>query len=153
MAVPIITQISPTYGYYQGGTSVVFTGSGFQIGVTSLVVSFDGVNATNVVVASDTSMTVVAPAISTWAEVPVVVTTNGGVSNSVSFYATQSSVVPDARYSVTNPFFDGEAAYVVLGPWTFAQPLQILGLPNAAHGGTKKYLMIDTADNKLYYET
>jgi hypothetical protein len=98
MTVPIITQISPTYGYYKGGTPVVFTGTGFQTGVTSLVVSFDGVNATNVVVASDVSMTVVAPELSSWAEVPVVVTTNGGISNSVSFYATQYTLLFKFRF-------------------------------------------------------
>jgi len=154
MAVPVITSINPIYGFFRGGTSVVFAGSGFQTGVTSLVVSFDGVNASNVVVASDVAMTVVVPEISSSAAVPVVVTTNGGVSNVVTFYATVSPSVPGASYSVNNPFFDPTAKYVVFAEWTFATPPVTLNIPNTAHAGSLKYLMVDTADNnKLYFET
>jgi hypothetical protein len=123
MAIPSITKVNPIFGYYKGGDVLTLTGTGFQTGVTSLVVSVGGLPCSNVVVASDTSLTAVVPALSAPSEFPLVVTTNGGMSNAVSFYAT-SSVVPSGKFSVVDPFVDPDADYVFFGQWQFAkQPI------------------------------
>src|SRR5207302_4268800 len=56
---PTATSISPTGGPTGGGTSDTITGTNFVSGAT---VSFGGVAASNVVVASDTSITATTPA-------------------------------------------------------------------------------------------
>lgn len=120
MAAPTLTKISPIYGYYKGGDVLTLTGTGFQTGVTSLVVSVGGIACSNVVVASDTSLTAVVPALAAPAEFPVLVVTNLGTSNAVSFYAT-STTVPSGKFSSVDPFLDPDADYVVFGQWQFAK--------------------------------
>ena len=56
---PTATSIAPTFGVLVGGTAVTITGTGF---VALATVTFDGVPATGVVVASATSITATAPA-------------------------------------------------------------------------------------------
>jgi len=92
-----ITSITPTYGSFTGGTVLTFVGSGFQTGVTSLVVAFNGIPSTNVVVASDISMTAVVPALPAASEYNILVTTNLGVSNSVAFYAISVAELPSGN--------------------------------------------------------
>jgi hypothetical protein len=55
---PAITSVTPTSATTAGGTSVTLTGSGFAAGAS---VSFGGAAASNVVVASDTSVTATTP--------------------------------------------------------------------------------------------
>jgi hypothetical protein len=57
--VPVVSAVSPSSGSTAGGTSVTITGSGFA-GATA--VTFGGSAGTNVVVLSDTSITVTSPA-------------------------------------------------------------------------------------------
>ncbi len=56
---PKVTKVAPASGSTAGGTSVTITGAGFSGGVD---VTFGGVDATNVVVKSDTSLTATSPA-------------------------------------------------------------------------------------------
>ena len=74
--VPVVTAISPTTGAIAGNQPFTLTGTGFT-GAT--VVSFGTVAGTNLVVTSDTSITVTSPAIAAGV-VDVTVTTPGGVS-------------------------------------------------------------------------
>jgi IPT/TIG domain len=76
-AVPAVTSIAPASGPVAGGTSVVITGSGFK-GATG--VSFSSIAAASFVVNSDTQITAVTPVGATGANLPVIVTTPGGVS-------------------------------------------------------------------------
>ena len=57
--VPTVGSVSPAYSWLAGGTHVTITGTGFA-GTTAVL--FDGVAATSVAVASDTTITAVAPA-------------------------------------------------------------------------------------------
>lgn len=56
---PTITSISPKEGPIDGGTKVIITGSNFKQGAS---VTFDGAVASNVIVESDTRITVITPA-------------------------------------------------------------------------------------------
>jgi hypothetical protein len=56
---PTVSSVTPNSGSTLGGTNVTITGTGFLSGA---VVEFDGVRATNVVVASSTSITATTPA-------------------------------------------------------------------------------------------
>lgn len=58
---PTVTSVSPNTGTKAGGTSVTITGTGFRVGTTPFVY-FGGKAATNVVVASATSVTCSTPA-------------------------------------------------------------------------------------------
>lgn len=58
---PTITSTSPVSGPIAGSTSATLTGTGFRTGTTPIV-TFGGVQATSVVVASATSITCVTPA-------------------------------------------------------------------------------------------
>lgn len=55
----VVTDVSPTHGDLAGGTVVTLTGTGFT-GATSVL--FGSTEATDIVVASDTSLTCIAPA-------------------------------------------------------------------------------------------
>ena len=71
---PTVTGVSPSSGSINGGTSVTITGTKFAGGAT---VTFGGVAATNVVVASDTRITATAPAHPAGAVNVVVTNPNG----------------------------------------------------------------------------
>jgi hypothetical protein len=73
---PTLTAISPISGPAAGGTSVTITGTGFLAGGAS--VAFGASAATNVIVVSDTQITVTAPAGS--GTVNVTVTTSSGTT-------------------------------------------------------------------------
>jgi hypothetical protein len=75
-ALPVITSLSPANGAVAGGDAVSITGTGFT-GATD--VSFGGVSGTNLVVNSDTSISVTSPA-GTAGDATVVVTTPAGDS-------------------------------------------------------------------------
>lgn len=77
-AAPTVTEVSPTVGSADGGTSVAITGTGFT-NVSSVI--FGGTAATSFTVNSDTTITAVAPASATGI-VDIVVTTIGG-SNAI----------------------------------------------------------------------
>ena len=59
VAPPAVTTVSPSSGPSAGGTAVTLTGTDFTTGAT---VTFGGVAATNVIVASATSITLTTPA-------------------------------------------------------------------------------------------
>ena len=81
---PTVSGVSPNTGASTGGTVVTVTGSGFVSGSTT--VTFGGVAATGVSVASANSLTATSPAYSTpsGAQVDVVVTTSGYGSSAVN---------------------------------------------------------------------
>lgn len=74
--VPVVTSISATTGKIAGGETFTITGTGFT---NASVVHFGAVAGTSLVVASDTSITVVSPA-QVAGVYDISVTTPGGVS-------------------------------------------------------------------------
>ncbi|HEY3844012.1 MAG TPA: IPT/TIG domain-containing protein, partial [Acidimicrobiales bacterium] len=92
-ALPSVTAVSPTFGPAAGGTSVTVTGTGFLSGAT---VRFGPTAATNVVVASPTTITATAPA-GTAGAVNVTVITPGGTSAT----GTANQFTYDATPTVT----------------------------------------------------
>jgi hypothetical protein len=79
LAAPVVSSVTPNLGPPAGGTAVTIAGTGFT-GATS--VRFAGQPATNVVVASDTSITCKTPPASRDGPVSVSVTTPGGTGAS-----------------------------------------------------------------------
>ena len=77
LSPPVVTAISPARGPDSGGTIVTVTGSGFT-GTTA--VDFGTVQAANVVVVSDTSLTAVVPPVASAGSVDVTVTNPLGTS-------------------------------------------------------------------------
>ncbi len=80
VGVPTVTSVSPNSGATTGGTAVTITGTKFATGAT---VTFGTAAATNVVVASSTSITATTPAGSAGA-VTVTVTNTGAQSGSLA---------------------------------------------------------------------
>ena len=80
-AVPTVTSVSPSIGETTGGATVTLTGTDFT-GATGI--SFGAATATNFVVNSDTSISVVAPAVASTGVVDITVTTPGGTSSTSS---------------------------------------------------------------------
>ncbi|GAA3607738.1 hypothetical protein GCM10022223_24640 [Kineosporia mesophila] len=79
VGAPTVTNVAPSGGSPNGGTSVTITGTGFSgAGVGAPTVKFGTANATNVTVNSPTSITATAPAGT--GTVFVTVTNNGGTS-------------------------------------------------------------------------
>ena len=98
VVVPTVSSVSPKNGPAAGGTAVTITGTNFATGAT---VTFGGTAATNVVVASSTSITATTPAGSAGA-VTVTVTNSNGLSGSLASAFTYiapptvSSVAPSS---------------------------------------------------------
>jgi hypothetical protein len=89
---PTVSSVSPNSGSTNGGTAVTITGTNFAAGA---MVTFGGTAATNVTVASSTSITATTPAHAAGA-VNVVVTNTGGQSGTLSsgFTYTSSTSTP-----------------------------------------------------------
>jgi hypothetical protein len=97
VAAPTVTSVSPNSGSTAGGTAVTITGTNFASGAT---VTFGGTAATNVVVASSTTITATTPAQAAGA-VTVTVTVNGqsgSLANAFTYLAapTVTSVSPNS---------------------------------------------------------
>ena len=93
VATPTVTGVLPNSGSTAGGTAVTITGTNFVTGAT---VTFGGTPATNVVVASSTSITATTPAGSAGA-VTVTVTANGqsgSLANGFTYTATVTVATP-----------------------------------------------------------
>ncbi|MEO5974866.1 MAG: IPT/TIG domain-containing protein [Ilumatobacteraceae bacterium] len=82
VATPTITSISPVSGPIAGGTTVTITGTNLN-GTT--LVTFGARDGTSLVNVSATSITVVNPSHAAGFEAPVIVTTPGGSSNSLTY--------------------------------------------------------------------
>src|SRR6202012_5738577 len=80
VAAPTVTSVSPNNGPVAGGAAVTITGTNFAAGAT---VKFGATLATNVVVASATSITATTPA-GTAGAVTVTVTNSSGQSGSLA---------------------------------------------------------------------
>ncbi len=97
--VPVITGISPSSGTAAGGTSVTITGTSFT-GTTGVTIG--GAAASNVVVVSDSQITLTTPA-GTGPNNSVVVTSPGGISSEMIMftYIPVPTVTTDAVSGVT----------------------------------------------------
>ncbi len=87
---PTVTAVSPNSGPASGGTAVTITGNNFQAGAA---VSFGGTAATNVTVATSTSITATTPAEAA-GTVNVVVTNSDSQSGTLSNGFTYTSLAP-----------------------------------------------------------
>ncbi len=125
-AAPTAASLLPDSGPSAGGqTNVTLTGTGFVIGATT--VSFDGAEATDVVVVSDTELTLTTPA-GTAGPANIIVTTVGGPSAPAPLYTyfdapTATDINPpsgpvtgiEATVTGTN-FPDGDTSVLVVLP-------------------------------------
>ena len=125
-ATPTAASLLPDSGPSAGGqTNVTLTGTGFVIGATT--VSFDGAEATDVVVVSDTELTLTTPA-GTAGPANIIVTTVGGPSAPAPLYTyfdapTATDINPpsgpvtgiEATVTGTN-FPDGDTSVLVVLP-------------------------------------
>jgi heme/copper-type cytochrome/quinol oxidase subunit 2 len=102
-AAPVISSVSPASGPMAGGTTVTITGSGFQNGAS---VTFGGLSATSVVVASASTITATTPAHPT---------------------GDQPDLAVDVR--VANP--DGQSA-TKTSAFTYQAPASVLGMTGIA---------------------
>ena len=110
---PTVSGLDPVSGPTSGGQTVTITGSGFGPGT---LVGFDGLAATDVTVAGDTTLTAVTPAHPA-GPVDVVVTTTGGSSS-------------PGRYSYVPPAAAGPSVAVISpdsGPTDGGQPVVVTG--------------------------
>jgi hypothetical protein len=96
---PTVASVSPNSGTTSGGTSVTISGSGFASGAT---VSFGGAAATNVNVASGTSITATTPAHAAGA-VDVVVTNTGNHSGTLTSGYTYVVPTPAPTIASVSP--------------------------------------------------
>ncbi len=99
VAPPTVTAVSPSSGPPSGGTSLHITGTGFLAGAT---VSFGGTAATNVTIASATSITATSPAHAVGA-VNVVVTNVGPQSGTLTNGYTYSVTTPAPAVTSISP--------------------------------------------------
>ncbi len=104
---PTVTSISPTSGTTNGGTAITITGTGFLAGPT---VSLGGTAATNVGVASSTSITATTPAHAAGA-VTVVVTNTDSQSGPLSSGYTYTNPVPQITTLSPSSVTAGSAAF------------------------------------------
>ena len=101
-AAPTISSVTPNSGTTAGGTSVTVTGTNFTSGAS---LSFGGVQASNVVVASSTSITATTPAHAAGA-VNVVVTNPDNQSATLTNGFTYTSAPPGETVLLVDDFND-----------------------------------------------
>ncbi len=89
---PGITSVAPAVGTSLGGTAVTVTGSGFVSGAAGVnTVTFDGVEATSLVVVNDTTITCITPAGAAGASIAVGVSNgngSGALNGGFGYHAT-----------------------------------------------------------------
>ena len=100
--IPTFSSIAPITGTTVGGTPVTITGTGFTGAST---VTFDGINAGTIVVASDTRITATTPAHAAGA-VNVVVTTGGGAATGTGAFTYVTPIVPTTVPTSTPTFLN-----------------------------------------------
>jgi hypothetical protein len=129
---PTITSVFPSSGGTNGGTVATITGTNFAAGAT---VTFGGVAATDVVVASSTMITAVTPSGSAGA-VTVGVTVNSAAASLVNGFTYASNNILASgplKVSSTNPryFADGTGNAIYLtGAHTWQDNVDGWGIPN-----------------------
>ncbi len=113
-APPTVTSISPTSATHGGGTPVTITGTGFVVGAT---VRFGATLATNVVVASPTSLTAVTPAGTVAALVNVSVTNADSQSGTLAsaFRFVDTGVVTVTVITPTTGPLEGGTVVTITG--------------------------------------
>jgi IPT/TIG domain-containing protein/FG-GAP repeat protein/VCBS repeat protein len=86
-ALPVLTAVAPVRGNDLGGTTVTLTGSGFSANAAgACTVLFDGVSASDVIVASDTSLSCKTPPGTAGATVAVRVSNANGFADLAAAY-------------------------------------------------------------------
>lgn len=137
MVVPVVTSVSPQSATTFGNVTVTVVGTGFVVGASE--VFFGDLLATNIVVASATSLSCTAPPLEHVDGVYVTVVTAGGISQSNAaslFYYL--SALPAPTYTITNIFFDPLANYTFYGNVNFARaPIT----PSGGGGGSFAWLL------------
>lgn len=125
---PVVTSLDRDEGPETGGTAVTITGEKFIAGAT---VTFDGVAATSVVVASGTSITCVTPA-GTAGAIDVVVATIGGEDTLAGGFTYVAAPVITDKGVGESGYISGEAAtaggdksFTIKGTG-FVEPLTVL---------------------------
>jgi len=108
VTVPSVTSVAPTSGPAVGGTAVTLTGTNFVSGAS---VSFGGTTATNVVVASNTSITATTPAHAA-GTVNVVVTNPDGQSGTLTSGFTYTSNQQPGPPPATNSGSGGGGCFI-----------------------------------------
>lgn len=115
-----INSISANYGPHTGGNTVTITGSGFSAinttlmdGVNFTSIKFGGVNATNITVINDTTMTLTVPAHSPVPNISTFVNVEFNYTDSYGFVYTQNKTsfyeYRKAATQYTNECFDPDA--------------------------------------------
>ena len=96
IAPPTVTSVSPNNGPVAGGTAVTITGTNFAAGAT---VTLGGTAATNVVVASSTTITATTPAHAAGAVTATVTNSNGLSGNLASGFSLHRAADGDGSES------------------------------------------------------
>jgi IPT/TIG domain len=148
LAVPTVSNCSPSTGSADGGTSVTITGTNFN-GATS--VTFDGSAATSVVVVNSTTITCVTPA-HAQGLVSVAVTAPGGTgsANAYRYGYMEFPAVRDAVLSSSAPTLDIEQTIwfpetVSLALSTSPPTFVIVPLSPTLIGASREILLSSTA--------
>ena len=125
-ALPTITTVSPTFGPTSGGTRITITGTNLS-GATSVKVN--GVAATDVVVASATSITASTPSGMAGAK-SVAVTTSGGTATKAGAFTYVALAVPTiTSVSPASGPSSGGTAFTIIGTnLTGATSVQVNGV-------------------------
>ena len=112
ITAPVISNISPARGTNTGGTTVTITGTGFT---TAQFVKFGSTFGTNLVIVSDTSLTITSPA-NLAGTYNVTVINNGGTNSGTNNFVYFIPSAPSAPTSLTG--VAGNAAVTIT--WTAA---------------------------------
>ncbi|HEY1830520.1 MAG TPA: choice-of-anchor P family protein [Acidimicrobiales bacterium] len=129
---PTLSSINPASGPVPGGQSVTLTGTNFDPYAPAPGVSFNGVQAINVVVVSTTEITAVTPASNLpggAGPVPVTVTQSAGTSNSVQYTYVLAPVV--SGISPTSGPLSGGETVIIKGTDLCGASLVLFGTASA----------------------
>ncbi len=110
-AAPAVTAVTPALGATSGGLGITITGSGFTSGAT---VSIGGTAATNVAVASATSITATTPARGAGAADIVVMNPDGQTGRLNGAFTYDAPVVPPPSIAAVAPTSGPEAGGTVV---------------------------------------
>ena len=129
---PTITSASPSSGSTSGGTVVTIAGSNFAAGAT---VTFGGVSATDVVVASSTMINAVTPPDSAGAVTVVVTGANGSASlaDGFTYVSSENLASGPLKVSSANPRYFADATgnpVYLTGAHTWQDNVDGWGMPN-----------------------
>jgi hypothetical protein len=135
---PTVTALNPAAGKAAGGTSVTVTGTGF---LTATAVSFGGTAGTSLVVVSDTSLTILAPAHAIGVVDVLVTNTTGTSTNVVADNFTYDTTPAVTALSPTYGATGGGTTVTVTG----TSFLTATGVTFGGSAGTSLTIVSDTS--------